>query len=184
MTHDYRVRSSAIEYSAFKFEMVRDSVAMPDDGVADRIYLRHPGAVAVVAIDEDDRVALVNQYRHPVREHLWELPAGLRDVEGEPAAETAARELVEETDMRAGTIEPLIELYSSPGCSDEWIPVFLAGQLSPVPDSERHVRTDEEAEMETRWWPLEDAVAGILSSKIRNGIAIAGILAAVAKRNR
>ena len=83
------------------------------------------GAVAVVAIDEDDRVALVNQYRHPVREHLWELPAGLRDVEGEPAAETAARELAEETDMRAGTIEPLIELYSSPGCSDEWIPVFL-----------------------------------------------------------
>ena len=181
--HDYRVKSSAVEYSAFKFEMVRDSVEMPGNGVADRIYLRHPGAVAVVAID-DDRIALVKQYRHPVGEHLWELPAGLCDVAGEAPADTARRELEEEIDMRAGVVEPLIELYSSPGCSDEHVAVFLASQLTPVPAGERHVRVDEEADMEIRWWPIEEAVAGILSSKIRNGIGIAGILAAVAQRNR
>ncbi|GAA4891757.1 ADP-ribose pyrophosphatase [Stackebrandtia albiflava] len=177
-THDFPVTASRTEYRGFRFAIDRDTVVMPDGSRADRIYMRHPGAVAVVAVDDDLRVALVYQYRHPVRQRLWEIPAGLRDVPGEDPAVTARRELAEEVDLTAQTMEPLIDVFPSPGAMDERIPVFLARGLSPVPVADRHVRSQEEADLTLRWWPLPEAVAGVMDGRIRNGVTAVAVLAA------
>ena len=107
---------------------------MPDGSVAERDYMRHVGAVGVVALDAEDGVVLVRQYRHPLRREMWELPAGLIDVPGEPLVDAAARELAEEADLRAGPLGPARRLPTrSPGCSDEVIRLFLARDLSDGP---------------------------------------------------
>lgn len=176
--HDFEVVASVTEYTGFRFAINRDTLVMPGGGRADRVYMRHPGAVGVVAMDGENRIALVRQYRHPVRERLWEVPAGLRDVPDEDPVETALRELAEEADLRAGRIEHLLDYYPTPGCSDERIHVYLAGDLTPIPEDERHVRDDEEADLELAWWHVKDAADAVLSGKIRNGLAVAAVLAA------
>jgi NTP pyrophosphohydrolases including oxidative damage repair enzymes len=158
-----------------------DSVTMPDGVAADRDYVLHPGSVAVVALDDAGRVLLLRQYRHPVGRLLWELPAGLRDVEGEPLLDNAARELAEEAGYRAATWHTLIDAYTSPGSSNERTRVFLARDLSPIPPGEiDHVPRHEETDMPVVWVPLEEAVGKALSGKIHNSQAVAGILAAYA----
>ncbi|MEV0647457.1 NUDIX hydrolase [Phytomonospora sp. NPDC050363] len=180
--HEYRVRSSTERFAGPLFRIVTDEVEMPGGAVAARDYMRHIGAVGVVALDDDDRVLLVRQYRHPVREYLWELPAGLLDVDGEEPVKTAARELAEEADLTAETYRHLTDALVSPGCSNERIRLFLARGLREVPDAERHVRTHEEAEMTTRWWTLDEAVAGVLDGRISNAACQIGVLAAAALR--
>ncbi|MEV0201584.1 NUDIX hydrolase [Nonomuraea sp. NPDC050691] len=175
------VVSSAERFKGRVFEVVTDTVRMPGDTVADRDYVRHVGAVAVVALDEDDRVLMIRQYRHPPRRLLWELPAGLRDVEGEPLAETAARELAEEAGHRAATWHTLVDLLTSPGMTDERIRVFLARGLTPIPEEENgFVPEHEEIGMAVEWVPLADAVEHALMGMIHNSPAVAGILAAYA----
>ncbi|MFI9551788.1 NUDIX domain-containing protein [Nonomuraea endophytica] len=155
-----------------------DSVRMPGDDVADRDYVVHPGSVAVLALDEENRVLLLRQYRHPVRHLLWELPAGIRDVEGEPLVTTAARELAEEAGYAADTWYTLVDLMSSPGMTDERIRVFLARGLRRTEiDFERK---HEETDMPLEWVPLADAVEKALMGMIHNSPAVAGILAAYA----
>ena len=163
------------------FDLARDEVDL-GDVVVRREYVDHPGAVAIIALDEDDRVLLLKQYRHPVRRELWEPPAGLLDVAGEPAREAAARELAEEADLVAGTWSVLCDYYTTPGGSNEALRVFLARDLVPVPDHERHTREDEEIDMELRWVPLDDAVAAVLRGDIHNPSAVVGVLAASAAR--
>lgn len=155
-----------------------DTVRMPRDEVADRDYVVHPGSVAVLALDDDDRVLLLRQYRHPVRHLLWELPAGIRDVEGEPLVTTAARELAEEAGYAAETWHTLVDLMSSPGMTDERIRVFLARGLrrTEIDFEHRH----EEIDMPVEWVPLADAVEKALMGMIHNSPAVAGILAAYA----
>ena len=138
MTHDYRVRSRTPHFTGPMFRIVTDEVEMPGGEVAKRDYMVHIGAVGVVAIDDEDRVVLVRQYRHPVAQYLWELPAGLIDVAGEPLDRAAVRELEEEADLTAGHLELLVDMHPSPGCSNEVIRLFLARDLSPVPDGHRH----------------------------------------------
>ncbi len=163
------------------WDLVSDTVTL-DDGDVVREYVDHPGAVAVVALDGQDRVLLLQQYRHPVRHELWEPPAGLLDVEGEDPVTAAARELAEEADLVAGRWWRLVELFSSPGGSDERITVFLARDLTQVPDDERYVRGEEEASMVPVWVPLDDAVAAVLAGRLHSPTAIAGVLAAAAAR--
>lgn len=177
MNHVFEVRDSQVVYSGFKFGLVLDTVAMPGGDQAQRVYLDHPGAVVVAALDAHDRVALIHQYRHPVRQRLWELPAGLRDVDGEDPAVTAERELDEEADTRAAFVTHLMTFHPSPGCSNERIEVYLARDLSPVPPQQRHVRTDEEADLSLRWWDLDEAVAAVFDGHITNGCTIAALLA-------
>ncbi|MBP2702241.1 NUDIX hydrolase [Microbispora sp. RL4-1S] len=154
---------------------------MPDGETADRDYVIHPGSVAVLALSEDDKVLLLRQYRHPVRRLLWELPAGLRDVPEEPLVDCAARELAEEAAYRARTWHTLLDVYTSPGMSDERIRIFLARDVEPIPDEENgYVRHHEEADMPVVWIPLADAVDRVLSGMIHNSPAVAGILAAYA----
>lgn len=163
----------------------RDTVKLPDGEEMAREVLEHPGAVAIVAIDEQDQVLMIRQYRHPAGAMLWEVPAGLRDVAGEPLVETASRELLEEAGYRAAQWHVLTDYLSSPGISTERIRVFLARELTKVPESERHyVRRHEEAYLTVEWLPLAEAVRGILSGDLHNGVAIIGILSAYAARER
>ncbi|MBN9184698.1 MAG: NUDIX hydrolase, partial [Microbacterium sp.] len=90
-----------------------------------RQFVDHPGAAAVVAIDDGGRVLVIQQYRHPIRHRDWEIPAGLLDVPGEPIAETAKRELVEEADLVASDWSPLISIFTTPGGNDEVVHIFL-----------------------------------------------------------
>jgi len=160
-----------------------DQVRMPDDAVVPRQVVRHPGAVAVVALDRADRVLLIRQYRHPVGRLLWELPAGLRDVAGEPLHLTAARELREETGYQARDWRVLVDFYSSPGISTERIRVFLARDLSLAPAAERdYVRVHEEAQLMVTWVGLDRAVDGFTRGDLHNGVSAVGILSAYAAR--
>jgi 8-oxo-dGTP pyrophosphatase MutT (NUDIX family) len=113
---------------------------------------------------------------------LWEIPAGLLDIEGEDFVVGAARELAEEADLVAGTWNVLVDFFNSPGSSSEAIRIYLARDLSDVPDHELHVRTDEEAEIELHWTPLDEAVAAVLAGRLHNPSAVVGILAAAAAR--
>jgi len=160
-----------------------DMVRLPDGEVVGRELVEHPGAVAVVALDEHDRVLLIRQYRHPVAATLWEIPAGLRDVAGEALVETARRELAEEVGYQAAEWRVLADFLSSPGISTERLRVFLARDLTVVPAEEReYVRQHEEAYLTVAWVPLDDVVRGILSGDLHNGVAMVGVLSAYAAR--
>jgi ADP-ribose pyrophosphatase len=144
--------------------------------------MEHPGAVAVLVIDEADRVLTIQQYRHPIQMRNWELPAGLLDVDGEPPLEAAQRELAEEADLVAAAWEPLLTMHTSPGGSDEVIHVFRATQLTAT--EEAFAREAEEADIVPRWVPLAEAVDAVLSGRVHNGIFLAAVLAEHARRSR
>jgi 8-oxo-dGTP pyrophosphatase MutT (NUDIX family) len=166
------------------FRVVTDVVRMPGGAVAERDYLRHIGSVGVVALDDQDQVVLVRQYRHPLRRDLWELPAGLIDVKGEDLVDAAARELAEEADLQAVRWDLLTDVNPSPGCSDEVIRLFLARDLSEVPLTGRYVRTHEEATMTVHRVPLDEAVQMALRGAITNAACMVGVLAAAEARVR
>ena len=162
-----------------------DKVRMPDNQLAEREVVIHPGAVAVLALDDADRVLMIRQYRHPVGRLLWEIPAGLRDVDGEDPWTTAQRELVEEAGYRARDWRLLVDYFSSPGYSTERLRIFLARDLEPVPESERDfVPEHEEAFLLLGWLPLDEAVGKVFSGDLHNGVAALGILAAYAARSQ
>lgn len=144
----------------------------------------HRGAVAVLALDEDDRVLLVEQYRHPLGLRMLELPAGLLDVEGESAREAAARELGEEADVAAHEWEELFTLAATPGYSTEQWAVWRATKLRPLPAEERTERHAEEADLVQWWMPLDDAVAAIFDGRIGDALTVAGVMAEKARRSR
>jgi len=147
-----------------------------------REYVDHPGAVAVLALDDHDRVFLIRQYRHPVRANDWEIPAGLLDVDGEDPLAAAKRELAEEGDLEASEWAVLVDFFTSPGGSDEAIRIYLARGLSAT--SEGFDREDEEAHMVTRWVDLDECVDAVLARRVQNPSLAVGILAAYTSRAR
>jgi 8-oxo-dGDP phosphatase len=178
-----RLLSSRKVYEGRIWDVVSDSFQLSEQGdELVRDYIDHPGAVAVLPMNDAGEVLLMKQYRHPVGMDLWEIPAGLLDIEGEDFVVGAARELAEEADLLAGTWNVLADFFNSPGSSSEAIRIYLARDLSDVPHHELHVRTDEEAEIELHWTPLEDAVAAVLEGRLHNPSAVVGILAAAAAR--
>jgi ADP-ribose pyrophosphatase len=161
----------------------RDTVRMPDGEEADRDVVEHPGAVAVLAVDETGRVLLIRQYRHPVGRQLWEIPAGLRDVPGEPLVETAQRELLEEAGYIAADWHVLTDIFTSPGFSNERLRIFLAMKLTHVPEAERdYVPNHEEAHLKIEWAPLDVVVSRFLAGELHNGVTAVGVLAAYVAR--
>jgi 8-oxo-dGTP pyrophosphatase MutT (NUDIX family) len=176
--HEYRVLASEEIYEGHVISLRRDTVAMPGGGDSVREVVHHPGAVAVVALDDQDRVVLLRQYRHPVGTHLWELPAGLRDEDGEPPLATAKRELAEEALLAAGTWSLLTTTYSTPGFCDEAVLVYLAEDLTDADRPEGFLVEHEEADMTVERVPLADAVQRIFDGDIRNALAVIGLLAA------
>jgi 8-oxo-dGDP phosphatase len=153
-----------------------DQVRMPDDQVAERCVVTHPGAVAVLALDDAARVLMIRQYRHPVGRLLWEIPAGLRDADGESPLQTAQRELLEETGYRAREWHTLVDYFSSPGFSTERLRIFLARGLE-FAEENGHKRQHEEKFMVTEWVALAEAVRLALDGKLHNGPAVMGVLA-------
>jgi ADP-ribose pyrophosphatase len=161
-----------------------DKVRMPDGELAERDVVIHPGAVAVLALDDAQQVLLIRQYRHPVGRLLWEVPAGLRDVSGEPPWATARRELLEEAGYRAQDWRVLADYYTSPGFSTERLRVFLARDLEFVPESERDfVPEGEETQLVPAWLPLDEAVRKVFAGELHNGVAALAILAGYAARS-
>lgn len=174
----YEVMRSRLEYDGALVKVRVDTVVEPDGSQAEREVVEHVGSVAVVAVDDRQRVLLIRQYRHPAGQYLWELPAGLCDKPGEPPLHAAQRELAEEAQLRAADWRTLVDLRPSPGISTEVFRVYQAEQL----DTEEQAggRPDEESELPSRWVPLPQAVREVLTGRITNGLAVAGLLAAAA----
>lgn len=153
-----------------------DDVTMPGGAVARRDYQTHPGSVAVLALDEEQRVIVLRQYRHPVRHKLWEIPAGLLDVPGEHPLRAAQRELYEEAHCKAEDWRVLADIFTTPGGSDEAVRVFLARDVSEF-EGERFDVSDEEADMELARVPLDELVRGVLAGELHNSCLVVGVLA-------
>lgn len=173
--HEFETVSSETLHVGKIFALRADEVRMPGGTTARREIVEHFGAVAIVALDESNNVAMVYQYRHAVGRRLWELPAGLLDMGSEPPEHSAARELEEEAGLQARDWGVLVDVLSAPGFSDECVRVYLATGLTQV---DRPAAHDEEADLKLEWFPLVDAVKMVLSGEIVNSLAVAGILAA------
>jgi ADP-ribose pyrophosphatase len=157
------------------WDIRRDTVQY-GDGELIREWMVHPGAVAIVAVDDEQRVLLIQQYRHPLRHRDWEIPAGLLDIPGEDPLEAAKRELAEEADLEASDWQPLVSVWSSPGSNSEIVHIYLARGVRTLP--EQFDREAEEADIRAEWVALPDAVDAVMEGRMHNGILVAGILAA------
>ncbi len=178
------VESSTVLAQGKITSYVEDQVRTPDGQLITREYLKHPGAVGVIALDDHDRVALVRQYRHPVRHRLIEPPAGLLDVEGEGYLATVKRELAEEVGLAAGSWAVLVDLFTTPGILGESLRIYLARDLEVVDDPDGYVSEGEEAHMDTVWASLDDLVEAVLDGRLHNPTVVSGVLAAWTARER
>ncbi|WUD76127.1 NUDIX hydrolase [Streptomyces sp. NBC_00510] len=178
---EWRVTATATPFTGKKTSVRTDDVVMPDGGVARRDYQVHPGSVAVLALDDRDRVLVLKQYRHPVRMKLWEIPAGLLDVPGENPLHAAQRELYEEAHVKAEDWRVLTDVYTTPGGCDEAVRIFLARGLSEV-EGERFEVSEEEADMEFARVPVDQLVRGVLAGELHNNCLVVGVLALQAAR--
>jgi 8-oxo-dGTP pyrophosphatase MutT (NUDIX family) len=148
-----------------------------------RLVVEHPGAVVVLALDDQERVCCLLQYRHAAGGVFVELPAGLCDKDGEDPQLTAARELREEAELQAEHWTHLMSLYSSAGITDEVHHLYLATGLSPADrgDFEPHA---EEAEMEQLWVPLEELLEAVLDGRVTEGPLASAVLGYDAMKRR
>ncbi|MHA3835664.1 NUDIX domain-containing protein [Terrabacter sp. AAH1] len=181
------VLESSTPFEGMIFDVVRERVDLGVGGVVTRDFVTHPGAVAILALREVegvDHVLLIRQYRHASGGHVWELPAGLLDVAGEPPRDAAARELAEEVDLVADEWHVLADDVTSPGAFPETVRIFLARGLSDVPEAEAHQRTAEELTLRPLWVSLDDAVDAALTGRISNSATLVGLLSAGLSKSR
>ena len=163
-------------YEGWILRVAKGTFIGPDGKTFERDVIHHPGAVAAVPIDGDD-IILVRQYRAALDAMMLEIPAGLRDVDGEPTDETAQRELIEEVGLRAGNLELLTTIHNTVGYCDESITIYLATDLTAV---ERELTdSPEEQAMEIVRMPLEQAAAMIRSGELTDAKTIIGVLSAL-----
>lgn len=162
----------AIWDGAGPFAVRRDTISAPgrEQERFGRLVLEHPGAVIVLAVDEDGRALVLHQYRHPARTRFVELPAGLLDVPDEDPLEAARRELQEEGLLLADDWEHLLSVHPSPGFSSERMEIYLATGLHAAPHRGEDFEVEhEEADMTTSWVPVEDLVEGFLAGRLTDG---------------
>jgi len=176
---EWEIRATETPFVGNKTSVRTDEVVMPDGSVVRRDYQVHPGSVAVLALDDEDRVLLIRQYRHPVRQKLWEIPAGLLDVPGENPLHAAQRELYEEAHVKAEDWRVLTDVYTTPGGCDEAIRIFLARGLSEA-EEERFAVEDEEIDLEYARVPVAELVRGVLAGELHNNCLVVGVLSLVA----
>lgn len=178
------VSRSEAKYDSPYVSLRIDTIVDPDGAEHARAVIRPNGAVGVLALDDEDRLLLVEQYRHPVGRRLLEIPAGTLDVDGEGALDAAVRELAEEADLVADEWEPLLGLLATPGYSTERWQVYRASDLHAVADADRTTREAEEADMVQWWLPFDQAVDAVLAGRITDSMTVAAILAAQVQRTR
>lgn len=168
------VSESELVYQGRIWKIRRDTVDFLGETIV-REYTDHPGAVAILALNDQREVLLVRQYRHPVRQNLWEIPAGLTDVAGESKLNAAQRELLEESGWVATSWEELTSFYTTPGGSNEQITVYLAQDLSfrGRPAGAQ----GEERDLEPSWVPFHEALESVLKAEMKNPSTVIGILA-------
>lgn len=178
---EWQVTATATPFTGNKTSVRTDQVVMPDGSVHGRDYQVHPGSVAVLAIDDEDRVIVLRQYRHPVRHRLWEIPAGLLDIPGENPLHAAQRELYEEAHVKAEDWRVLTDVYTTPGGCDEAVRIFLARDLAEA-EGERYAVSEEEADMEHARVPLAELVRSVITGDVHNNCLVVGALALTAVR--
>jgi len=176
---DLPVVSSEVVFDGAIWDVRRDRFLYAGNEIA-REYVDHPGAVAVLVLDDDDRVCLIKQYRHPVATREWELPAGLLDFAGESPLSAAQRELAEEVDLVAADWAVLSDFHTSPGGNNEALRVYLARGVTAA--AEVFARTDEESDLETRWVALDEVVDAVLDRRLQNSILAVAALSAFASK--
>ncbi|MFI1164301.1 NUDIX domain-containing protein [Streptomyces sp. NPDC020801] len=178
---EWEIRAAETPFTGNKTSVRTDDVVMPDGSVARRDYQVHPGSVAVLALDAEDRVLVICQYRHPVRQRLWEIPAGLLDVPGENPLHAAQRELYEEAHVKAEDWRVLTDVYTTPGGCDEAVRIFLARDLSEA-EGERFEAEHEETDLELARVPVGALVRGVLAGELHNNCLVVGVLSLLAAR--
>ena len=175
---DWSVVAERVLGSGKFTSLLQDDILAPDGSTLSREYLKHPGAVGIIALDDAERVAVIRQYRHPVRHRLIEPPAGLLDKPGEDPLAAAKRELAEEVGLVAGSWQPLVDLFTTPGIIGERLRLFLARDLAPVDAPDGFVKEGEEIEIELSWAALDDLVDAVLAGELHNPTMVSGVLAA------
>lgn len=178
------VNDREIHYDTAYMQVSFETIVAPDGSEHGRAIARPNDAVGVLALDDQDRVLLVAQYRHAIGRRLFELPAGMLDVAGEAALDAAARELAEEADVVAEHWSETLALLPTPGYSTESWQVFRATGLSVVPSDDRHEREGEEADMQQWWAPFPDVVDAALDGRIRDCMTVSAVLAEQVRRSR
>jgi ADP-ribose pyrophosphatase len=161
---------------------VNDDVETPDGALMRRQYTQHPGAVAVLAWNDADQVAVIRQYRQPVGMELVELPAGLLDHADEDYLLAAKRELAEEVALSAGEWRVLTDLFSTPGATQESLRIYLATGLREIARPDGFALEDEEAAMGVYWAAREDLLDAIFAGRVQNPSLLNGLLALEAAR--
>ncbi|MEU9395275.1 NUDIX hydrolase [Streptomyces sp. NPDC048324] len=179
---EWEIRATETPFTGNKTSVRTDEVVMPDGTVVRRDYQVHPGSVAVLALDDEGRVLVIRQYRHPVRQKLWEIPAGLLDVPGENPLHAAQRELYEEAHVKAEDWRVLTDVYTTPGGCDEAVRIFLARDLSEA-EGERFAVEHEEIDLEYERVPVDELVRGVLAGELHNNCLVVGVLSLVAAQS-
>jgi ADP-ribose pyrophosphatase len=172
--------SSDVVFEGAIWDVRRETFDYNGDQIT-REFVDHTGAVAVLAIDDEDRILLIKQYRHPIRSREWEIPAGLLDVADENPLDAAKRELAEEVDLAASSWNVLSDYVTTPGGNNEAIRVYLARELR---DTDAFAREDEEADIEKRWVPLDEALDAVVARRIQNPSLVVAVYAASVARAR
>lgn len=174
------ILNSEIVYSGRIWNVVSKTFELNHDQMT-RDFIEHPGAVAILALNEKDEVLVIRQYRAPINEFLLEIPAGLTDIKDEPKLETAKRELAEETDYQASNWELLQVFHTTPGSSSESITIYLASGLEKIADS--FLRTGEEKHLEVHWIPFADLLIAVTRSQVKSPTLVVATLTLAARRS-
>lgn len=174
----FRKVDEDVVHRGYAFDATVARYVAPDGTEFTRDVIRHIGAVAVLPLHDDGTVTLVRQFRAPIEQRLLEIPAGLRDVDGEEPERTAVRELAEEVGLVADDLEFLCAFHNAAGFSDEVVHVYLGTGLHPVASD---VQGPEEEDMVVERHPLTDLVAMIRRGEVTDAKTIIAVLLAAAR---
>jgi ADP-ribose pyrophosphatase len=174
------VNRHSILHEGRVFKLVKENYTLDNGVVANMDFIQHPGAAAMVPMLNREEVILIKQYRHAIREFIWEIPAGTLDPQESPI-HCARRELIEETGYSSNSWHQLGTITPLPGCSNERIHIFLATDLQPAKQA-----LDKDELLNVHSMKLKKAVQMILSGEIQDGKTISGLFLALNwfKKNR